>query len=203
MSWTVIFSVGLRAEHRSPSRATKKKPRRKGGNHRGKKGRKGSHVTRYPAGRPPDVGCSERRAQGRKARLALFLFLSVSLARRAQTSPSEGRRLKEGRRDDVCGGAAPPGRAHRDGRLRVVVLLLFLNVVPPVPRWTTTTHATTTASMFKSDVFDLLKRLRGAFIAVCSPYVLSLARLEAHSRYLVLGPGNLQTRRLSSFFFCR
>ena len=130
-----VTLIKCRSPSAEPSKKTK--PRKPGG-----KGRKGSHVTRYPAGRPPGVGCSERRAQGRKARLALFLFLSVSFARRAQTSPSEGRRLKEGRRDDVCGGAAPPGRAHRDGRLRVVVLLLFLNVVPPVPRWTTTTTTT-------------------------------------------------------------
>ena len=123
-----VTLIKCRSPSAEPSKKTK--PRKPGG-----KGRKGSHVTRYPAGRPPDVGCSERRAQGRKARLALFLCFCHSHAR-AQSAK------KEGRRDDVCGGAAPPGRAHRDGRLRVVVLLLFLNVVPPVPRWTTTTTTT-------------------------------------------------------------
>ena len=66
----------------------------RGAEQRGKpnrgKGRKGSHVTRYPAGRPPDVGCSERRAQGRKARDSrdlLCFSVSLCLSRRAQTSP--------------------------------------------------------------------------------------------------------------------
>ena len=81
--------LGLRAH------ATNKTKEEKRGKPNRGKGRKGSHVTRYPAGRPPDVGCSERRAQGRKARLALFLCLSLSRARAQSANvPVRGKEIK-------------------------------------------------------------------------------------------------------------